>query len=89
MPTPDASQFTQLKKYNAVQARRVFGEPQQRTITHLHQPIPSVTHPLHFLASFTNKYTHEKKFTQINHVTGVQTKPRVPAGFGNPGARSN
>ena len=80
MPTPDASQFTQLKKYNAVQARMSEGQPQSRTLTHLHQPIPSVTHPLNFLASFTNKYTSTPVVVPINRVTGVQYKPKVPGG---------
>ena len=85
MPTPDASQFTQLKKYSAVQARRTAGEPQSRTLTHLYQPVPSVTQPVNFLPSFTNKYIQGTTFKQINHVTGTQYKPKVPAGFGNPG----
>ena len=80
MPTPDASQFTQLKKYNAVQARMAEGQPQSRTLTHLHQPIPSVTHPLNFLASFTNKYISTPVFVPINRVTGVEYKPKVPGG---------
>jgi hypothetical protein len=80
MPTPDASQFTQLKKYNAVQARRVEGEPQSRTLSHLHQSVPSVTNPLTFLASFSNKYTTVNSFTRINVVTGRQSKPKVPGG---------
>ena len=80
MPTPDASQFTKLKKYNAVQARNVEGEPQSRTRSHLFQPVPSVTHPLNFLASFTNKYTSSGIFSRINIVTGRQYKPKVPGG---------
>jgi len=79
MPTPDASQFTQLKKYSAINTGDK-GQVQQKTITHLYQPVPSVTHPLDFLASFTNKYTPEKKFTQINHVTGLHFKPKTPGG---------
>ena len=80
MPTPDASQFTQLKKYSAISARRSDGQSQQKTITHLYQPVPSVTQPVDFLASFTNKFTPQSKFTQINHVTGVHYKPKVPGG---------
>jgi hypothetical protein len=80
MPTPDASQFTQLKKYTAISSRRVVGEPQQRVITHLYQPVPSVLRPRDFLASFTNKYMHEKRFTPINRVTGRESKPKVPGG---------
>jgi hypothetical protein len=80
MPTPDASQFTQLKKFTAVNARRVEGEPQSRTLTHLHQPTPSVARPRDFLASFTNKYVSPNSFTRINVVTGIQAKPKVPGG---------
>jgi hypothetical protein len=86
MPTPDASQFIQLKKYSAIAQRRNDGQSQQKTITHLHQPTPSVTQPVDFLASFTNKYQSPNSFTRINVVTGRQAKPKVPAGFGNPGA---
>lgn len=80
MPTPDASQFTQLKKYTAIAGRRVEGEPQSRTLSHLHQSVPSVVRPLDFLASFTNKYTSNSNFTPINRVTGRQAKPKVPGG---------
>ena len=52
MPTPDASQFTQLKKYAAIDAR---GENNVKQNTHLYQPVPSVRNPVDFLASFTNK----------------------------------
>jgi hypothetical protein len=83
MPTPDASQFTQLKKYNAVQARRTEGEPQSRTLTHLHQSVPSVTNPRDFLASFSNKYVSIPRFIPINIPTGVQRKPRIPGGNAN------
>ena len=79
MPTPDASQFTQLKKYSAV-ARRQDTANQQKTITHLHQPLPSVTQPVDFLASFTNKYIATTNFVPINRVTGPQLKPKVPGG---------
>jgi len=80
MPTPDASQFTQLKKYTAIAGRRAEGEPQSRTLSHLHQSVPSVVRPLDFLASFTNKYTSNNNFTPINRVTGRQAKPKVPGG---------
>jgi hypothetical protein len=79
MPTPDASQFTQFKKYNAINRRQDTAH-QQFTITHLYQPVPSVTQPVDFLASFTNKYTSTPAFTRINVVTGVQAKPKVPGG---------
>lgn len=80
MPTPDASQFTQLKKYSAISGRRDDGQSQQKTITHLYQPVPSVTKPVDFLASFSNKYVQPEKFTQINRITGRQYKPKVPGG---------
>jgi len=53
MPTPDASQFTSLKKYSAIDSR---GDKGVKVITHLYQPVPSVRHPVDFLASFTNKF---------------------------------
>jgi hypothetical protein len=74
MPTPDASQFTQLKKYSAINRR----QDSQKTITHLYQPVPSVSRPVDFLASFTNKYTSGPGYTPINVVTGRQSKPKVP-----------
>jgi hypothetical protein len=80
MPTPDASQFTQFKKYSAIAQRRDDGQSQQKTITHLYQPVPSVTQPTDFLASFTNKYVSTPSFVPINRVTGPQHKPKVPGG---------
>jgi len=79
MPTPDASQFTQLKKYSAINTGDK-GQVQQKTITHLYQPVPSVTQPVEFLASFSNKYVSTPSFVPINRVTGVQYKPKVPGG---------
>ena len=80
MPTPDASQFTQLKKYSAAIASRNETQPQKRTITRTMQPLPSVLHPLKFLPSFTNKYTTATNFVPINRVTGIQAKTKVPGG---------
>ena len=79
MPTPDASQFTQMKKYAAINTGD-RGQVQQKTITYLHQPVPSVTQPVDFLASFSNKNANPLKFTPINRVTGIQAKPKVPQG---------
>jgi hypothetical protein len=79
MPTPDASQFIQLKKYSAINRRQDTAN-QQKTITHLYQPLPSVTRPIDFLASFTNKFTSTLKITRINTVTGIQANPKVPGG---------
>lgn len=76
MPTPDASQFTQLKKYTAVNHR----QDSQRARSHLYQPVPSVSHPVDFLASFTNKFVSTPGFTRINVVTGREAKPKVPGG---------
>jgi len=79
MPTPDASQFTQLKKYSAINRR----QPDQKTISHLYQPVPSVTQPVDFLASFTNKVVAGSKFSPMNGDRGVQAKPKVPGGNTN------
>ena len=76
MPTPDASQFTQLKKYSAINRR----QPEQKSISHIYQPVPSVTHPIDFLASFTNKFATGSKFSPMNGDRGVQAKPKVPGG---------
>ena len=79
MPTPDASQFTQLKKYSAINTGDK-GQVQQKTITHLYQPVPSVTHPLDFLASFTNKYTSGNNHVRRSILTGRHTNPKTPGG---------
>jgi hypothetical protein len=80
MPTPDASQFTQLKKYSAINRRQADGQSQQKRITHLYQPLPSVTSPTDFLASFTNKYTSTPAFVPFNRATGLSAKTKVPGG---------
>ena len=77
MPTPDASQFTQLKKYNAIDSRRETGV---KVITHLYQPVPSVRRPIDFLPSFSNKNVRPLLAPLPNYPSGRQTKPRVPAG---------
>lgn len=76
MPTPDASQFTQLKKYAAIDAR---GDNGVKVITHLYQPVPSVRRPLDFLASFSNKNAAPLAFQNINYILGIQGKPRIPS----------
>uniref|UniRef100_A0A6C0CUA0 Uncharacterized protein n=1 Tax=viral metagenome TaxID=1070528 RepID=A0A6C0CUA0_9ZZZZ len=86
MPTPSASQFTQLQKFNAIAARQPDGKSQQKTFTAMYQPVPSVPNPTNFLASPGTKFTSTRSFIPINRVTGFQYKPKVPAGFGNPGA---
>jgi len=79
MPTPDASQFIQMKKYQAID-RRVAPNPNNKANTHLYQPVPSVTQPTDFLASFTNKFTNPiPGYVPINIPTGAVAKPKVPA----------
>jgi hypothetical protein len=52
MPTPDASQYTSLRKYSAITSQ---GDNRVKVITYLYQPVPSVRNPIVFLASFTKK----------------------------------
>jgi hypothetical protein len=53
MPTPDASQFTTLKKYGAIDSRMQTNGIKQ--ITHLSPFVPSVSNLSDFLPSFSNK----------------------------------
>lgn len=76
MPTPDASQFTTLKKYNAIDSR---GDNGVKVFTHLYQPVPSVRRPRDFLPSFSNKNARPLLDPLPNHPSGPQGKPRVPA----------
>ena len=76
MPTPDASQFTQFKKYAAIDAR---GDNGVKVMTHLYQPVPSVRHPLDFLPSFSNKNISLYTFQNINYNALNQGKPRIPS----------
>jgi len=76
MPTPDASQYTSLRKYAAIDARP---ENSVKFITHLYQPLPSVRRPIDFLPSFTNKNVGPYTFTKLN-VQNNLGKPRVPSG---------
>jgi hypothetical protein len=76
MPTPDASQYTSLRKYAAIDARP---ENSVKFITHLYQPVPSVRQPVDFLPSFTNKNVRPLKFVPSNHQFKIG-KPRVPSG---------
>lgn len=76
MPTPDASQFTTLKKYNAIDSRPYNGV---KVITHLYQPVPSVRSPRDFLASFSNKNIRPLIAALPNFPSGRQSKPRAPA----------
>ena len=76
MPTPDASQFTQFKKYKAIDARRETGV---KVITHLYQPLPSVRRPIDFLPSFTNKNARPFVVSLPNYPPKRTGKPTVPA----------
>ena len=67
MPTPDASQFTRLKKYAAIDSRPDTGV---KVFTHLYQPVPSVRQPIDFLASFSNKVVSPCNFVPINSPLG-------------------
>jgi hypothetical protein len=67
MPTPDASQFTQLRKYAAIDSRPETGV---KVFTHLYQPVPSVRQPIDFLASFSNKVVAPCNFIPINSPLG-------------------
>jgi hypothetical protein len=69
MPTPDSSQFTQLKKYQAIDKRSTFSAAGQNS--HLYQPVPaaSLSNNANFLASFSNKSVRPTKFDQINHAS--------------------
>ena len=68
MPTPDASQFTQLKKYAAIDSRMNVAGVKQ--ITHLSPFVPSVRSPIDFLASFSNKVVAPCNFIPINSPLG-------------------
>jgi hypothetical protein len=81
MPTPDASQFTQMKKYSAIGTGSVNTLSQQKTITHLHQHVPSASGTVEFLASFSEKFTPDvRRHTTTNVTTLPQLKPKVPGG---------
>jgi hypothetical protein len=77
MPTPDASQFTQFKKYKAIDSP---GDNGVKVFSRLYQPVPSVRRPIDFLASFTNKNVRPLLVSLPNFPSGPQAKPRVPAG---------
>jgi len=77
MPTPDASQFTQFKKYGAIDSRMKTNGVKQ--ITHLSPFVPSVSNLADFLASFSNKSVRPLSFQGINYNIGVNGKLRVPS----------
>jgi len=74
MPTPDASQFTQMKKFNAIQER---SNTSQKVITHLYQPVPTASGLSNFLASFSTKNTPE---IRIAAKPNYNTAPKVKTG---------
>lgn len=78
MPTPDASQFTHMKKLQAIE-RRAPGIS-NKINTHLYQPVALSSGLPDFLPSFSNKYVQPIKYTPIGVSTGVQAKPKVPGG---------
>jgi len=80
MPTPDASQFTQLKKFRAASFIGSERQRQNRTVTRTTQLLPFVSNPIDFLPSFTNKSVQPAPFVRINTVTGLQAKTKVPGG---------
>jgi len=81
MPTPDASQFTQMKKYSAIGTGAVNTLSQQKTITHLHLHVPSTSGTSRFLTSFSTKITPGiRRYTPTNVTTLPQLKPKVPGG---------
>ena len=76
MPTPDSSQFTQMKKFKAIQNRGLV-DKSTRSITHLYQPVPTASALTDFLPSFTNKKTSPLIYTRIN----VETAPKKKSGL--------
>jgi hypothetical protein len=77
MPTSDASQFTQMKKFQAIQRR--VPVITNKIITHLYQPVVTTSGLTDFLPSFTNKVVAPKSYTPINILTGTHSKPKVPS----------
>ena len=90
MPTPDASQFTQKKKLQAI-ADRGLVDRSNKSITHLYQYVPTTSGLPDFLPSFTNKITHPLKVTRINFDTTPKAKrggvPSCSQGGGGVGSQ--
>lgn len=72
MPTADASQFTQMKKHRAVQARDL--STSQRVVTHLYQHVPTASGILNFLPSFSTKIASPLIVTRPNFDTATKIK---------------
>jgi|LauGreDrversion4_2_1035121.scaffolds.fasta_scaffold46919_2 hypothetical protein len=75
MPTPDASQFIQMQRLRALEART----DTQKTITHLYQPQVTTSGLTDFLPSFTNKFVTPQKQVAINFDTAPKAKPKKPS----------
>jgi len=76
MSTPDASQFIQMKKFNAIQQRGLVAS--KKVITHLYQPVPTASAIKNkFLASFSTKNTRELR---IAARPNYNTAPKVKTG---------
>ena len=73
MPTPDASAFTSLKKYRAIDNRGSDNGSPKKT-THLYNWVPSATQINNFLPSFSNKRTTGLRFFPINYNTAPKSK---------------
>lgn len=75
MPSKDASQFTQYKKYSSI-----LGRPTNdtKTITHLYQPVPSVRSLQGFLLNPYKAKEPQIRFA-INYPTGLYAKPKKPS----------
>jgi len=71
MPTPDASQFIQQKRFSA-------RPPTQNS--RLTQFVPPVSSLNNFLPSLMHSGSQPKRYIPMNIPTGVQAKPKVPQG---------
>jgi hypothetical protein len=71
-----------MKKYSAIGTGNANTLSQQKTITHLHQNVPSASATAeNFLASFTNKFTPAiRSYVPTNVTTLPQLKAKVPGG---------
>jgi len=76
MPTPDASQFIQFKKYQAIDSRRAIYSPKQITHLYTHISVTALSNNtnVEFLPSFTNKVTSPFKRFPINYNTAPKSK---------------
>jgi len=68
MPTPDASQFTSLKKYAAIDS--ITNTVGIKQTTHLSPFVPSALSPVDFLSSFSNKVASPETYLGINYSVG-------------------